>query len=540
MTDRLKLSDPKGDAEAAKIASALELAQNKRRIKELQKYLSDLESPATRKDQLEHRTSQSNNIGARESASLKAVSSAPSINLTPRGRGMVPVAYPTVQDLSTSIGVANTVRFNGDPVYLCDRSTQPACKGDEQGSGGGIRSGTVNGVVKPVKGSGTVNVEKKPVIRAGDPCTMNGGNNPGTYVTAPAPSSAPPKFAIETSNPPITLDTPQEQSAFDKWLDNTAENIRQALKHPVEGIKGAAKGLVNTVPATVELLLKAAAEQRATDLDDAAAIQTLLGQGAAAKTISDVAGETRAHADKINVPKLTMSNSAQDGGDTISTAVQIFAGGVGLLRSGAKWLKRLGNGGKATAGTKEIPVTAGVGKSAIGLVDESGAVGNGVKVLPRSSSTVPMNLAPGPVNFMKTNDQFFLNASRRVDIDPDGMFDVIAHGNQTHIELNLPPGAILVDAKVAAAQILRSKGYVGQDIRLLSCSTGGCEGGFAQQLANELGVNVRAPNDVLWATRSGQLHVSALRNTINPVTGHSQLEPEWPPTGKFIDFSPEK
>lgn len=41
----------------------------------------------------------------------------------------------------------------------------------------------------------------------------------------------------------------------------------------------------------------------------------------------------------------------------------------------------------------------------------------------------------------------------------------------------------------------------GQTIRLLSCSTGSISNGFAQRLANKLGVKVEAPVDVLWATK---------------------------------------
>ena len=381
MTDRLKLSDAKGDAEAAKIASALELTENKKRIKELQKNIADLEKLAERKNQPKRPAAPSGNkIGARKNAGFKAVSTAPSINLTPRGNAMVPVGYTTVQDLSNSVGVAKSVRFNGDPVYLLDSSTQPACKGDEMGSGGGVRSGTVNGEVKPVKGSSTVRVAGKPVVRQGDPCTMNGGNNPGVYATVQAPSSAAPKDAIATSNPPIALETPKEQAAFDKWLDKTVEDIGQALKHPVEGVKGAVKGLVNMVPGTAELLLKAAAEQRASELADAAMTQTLFGQDAAAKALSGVAGEARTNADKIDLPKLPMNNPAQQGGDTISAAVQIFAGGMGILKSGVKWLGGLGKGGKAAEAVKAAEVVSGADKIK-SAVTESGPARDGVKII---------------------------------------------------------------------------------------------------------------------------------------------------------------
>ena len=59
--------------------------------------------------------------------------------------------------------------------------------GDEQGTAGGVRSGTFNGEIKPVSGSGTVKIGGKQVVRAGDSCTLNGGNCVGQYVVTSAP-----------------------------------------------------------------------------------------------------------------------------------------------------------------------------------------------------------------------------------------------------------------------------------------------------------------------------------------------------------------
>ena len=40
--------------------------------------------------------------------------------------------------------------------------------------------------------------------------------------------------------------------------------------------------------------------------------------------------------------------------------------------------------------------------------------------------------------------------------------------------------------------------FGGGNIRLLACHTGAQKNVFAQQLANELGVTVRVPNEALW------------------------------------------
>jgi uncharacterized Zn-binding protein involved in type VI secretion len=164
-------------------------------------------------------------LGARRNGCFKAVSTAPSINKTPVGSSTPPLPYPVSQDLSGSVGTVANVRFNGDPAYVLDQSTQPSCKGDAAGSAKGVKSGTVSGEVKPVKGSGTVRIGGKPVIREGDPCTLNTGNCPGVYVTEPAPSAT-----IEggmpsaSGNPPVKPETPNEESFWHKaspWVHGT-------------------------------------------------------------------------------------------------------------------------------------------------------------------------------------------------------------------------------------------------------------------------------------------------------------------------------
>ncbi|MGP5494667.1 PAAR-like domain-containing protein [Psychrobacter celer] len=65
-------------------------------------------------------------------------------------------------------------------------TTQPRCFGDAAGIGGGVRSGTVGGEVKPTSGSSTIFIEGKALVREGDTCTMNNGNVTGKYVTVDA------------------------------------------------------------------------------------------------------------------------------------------------------------------------------------------------------------------------------------------------------------------------------------------------------------------------------------------------------------------
>lgn len=87
-------------------------------------------------------------------------------------------------------------------------------------------------------------------------------------------------------------------------------------------------------------------------------------------------------------------------------------------------------------------------------------------------------------------------------------FDVAMHGSPTAVgfgttEANMSP-------RLLASVIRHSEGWNGQKIRLLSCSTGAQAGDsycFAEELANALGVEVKAPNGMLYISKGGTLKV---------------------------------
>lgn len=87
-------------------------------------------------------------------------------------------------------------------------------------------------------------------------------------------------------------------------------------------------------------------------------------------------------------------------------------------------------------------------------------------------------------------------------------FDVAMHGGQTAVgfgseKTNMSP-------RLLASVIRHSNGWNGQNVRLLSCNTGKriendyC---FAEELANALGVKVKAPTDVLYIPINGEMYV---------------------------------
>jgi len=158
-------------------------------------------------------------IGARQSSSLKAICTAPSINKTPVGSATPPIPYPTTQDLSNSASVATSVLFNDNPAYTLSETEQPACKGDDPGTANGVKSGTVNGSVKPTGAASDFKAEKHYVVRQGDANVMNGGNNPGIYVTTQiphAPGGPAAAASPAVNNPPVEPETPEEDSFLSK------------------------------------------------------------------------------------------------------------------------------------------------------------------------------------------------------------------------------------------------------------------------------------------------------------------------------------
>ncbi|QJQ01665.1 hypothetical protein C798_15890 [Herbaspirillum rubrisubalbicans Os34] len=72
---------------------------------------------------------------ARKNGIFKAVSLVPNVCKTPMGPNMVPVPYPVIADLSDSVQVAKSVRFNGDPVFLFGDSLVTRVTGNEAGTG---------------------------------------------------------------------------------------------------------------------------------------------------------------------------------------------------------------------------------------------------------------------------------------------------------------------------------------------------------------------------------------------------------------------
>ena len=104
----------------------------------------------------------------------------------------------------------------------------------------------------------------------------------------------------------------------------------------------------------------------------------------------------------------------------------------------------------------------------------------------------------------------------------NGYEDMIIHGDKYGFEIRDKNGNIAESYTVREfAKILkRDPNYKGGNIRLISCETGADDTGAAQMLANQLGVNVLAPTDVLWVRPDGTIIIGP---TEFENTGHWKL-----------------
>jgi len=136
----------------------------------------------------------------------------------------------------------------------------------------------------------------------------------------------------------------------------------------------------------------------------------------------------------------------------------------------------------------------------------------------------------------------------RVKPEP-GFFDVAVHGEVDHVAYMFQGDVADAAARNAAknwfnlshdnlANLIKNNGWDGKSpIRLLSCHTGEQAGGLAQNLANKLGVPVKAPDNILWVWPHGKFVVGP----VDPATiGKKTLLPDMKNLGGFVTLIPKK
>jgi len=86
-----------------------------------------------------------------------------------------------------------------------------------------------------------------------------------------------------------------------------------------------------------------------------------------------------------------------------------------------------------------------------------------------------------------------------------GGYGLDVHGTDSTVQLVENDGALRELSPDDFAVVVRNTGRDGQPIRLFSCDTGASPNGFAQELADELGVAVTAPDNLVWSDSFGVL-----------------------------------
>ena len=139
--------------------------------------------------------------------------------------------------------------------------------------------------------------------------------------------------------------------------------------------------------------------------------------------------------------------------------------------------------------------------------------------------------------FINPNESLYKNADKIKPIE--GYDDIVYHGSPEGLIINgMDNEEWIYTAKEAAEMIRNSKGFSGRSIRLISCQTG-ANGIYsvAQQIADELGVEVMAPTETVTVEPiEGKMFVSD--NDILTrlwIRGENVVE-----TGKWVIFKPRK
>lgn len=97
------------------------------------------------------------------------------------------------------------------------------------------------------------------------------------------------------------------------------------------------------------------------------------------------------------------------------------------------------------------------------------------------------------------SDDAVMRQSAHLTPDYPGEFVADLHGEPNRVGVTQGGSTTHLSAQ-EFAQVLRQIGWQGQPVRLFSCNTGCDPQGFAQELANELGVTVTAPTAPVWTS----------------------------------------
>ena len=145
------------------------------------------------------------------------------------------------------------------------------------------------------------------------------------------------------------------------------------------------------------------------------------------------------------------------------------------------------------------------------------------KRLTNGADSGKINIKEPLSSFLNSSEQLYENAKK---IKPlPGYQDIIIHGDKTGFSYKDKDGNETLLNVGEFTKILKESGlYKGGKIRLISCEAAAEGAHTAQWFANDMGVEVLAPTDIVWVDREGNI-------TIGP--------DEFTDTGTWITVNPE-
>ena len=277
--------------------------------------------------------------GARNSGQFLAISDAPDFCKTPPN--MAPVPYPNIGKLDQCLSNSPNVKFTGAMAVLMGQSEVPSVIGNEAGVGGGVKSGVNKSNVKFTKGSGTVKVNGKQVMRDRDPVSMNNGNTTGKVVcltpSLPSGGISPSGQPTQPPNPPVK----KRWERVKDWLRQTGIEAIEAERHPIEGTIGAAKNEANSGLGILHGMYQAKAQENADDMRFQGLITGALGDKVGAEKMAQAGDSIEEISKGVKLPQFELTNDAQKGGAKICTGAQVIMGVAELAGGASKGVAKL-------------------------------------------------------------------------------------------------------------------------------------------------------------------------------------------------------
>jgi hypothetical protein len=135
-------------------------------------------------------------------------------------------------------------------------------------------------------------------------------------------------------------------------------------------------------------------------------------------------------------------------------------------------------------------------------------------------------ITPAGRSFYEPHDRVMRTMAQQVTAEP-GKYTVDIHGNTSKVFI----GSDALNPDDLSHLLHNDPHWDQHPIRLLSCETGQHPEGSAQQLADRLGVEVTAPDQLGWSTSAG--HVYSATGTYDKF---GNLIPTDPPDGIWTTF----